>query len=629
MLKGKRVFVSGAAGVIGREMIPKLLKRGAIVFAADRKSRPQNFPKGVIYRQGDLNYISKKEIEAFKPEVLIHLAASFERSTESYEFFEENFHDNVLLSHHLISIFKDLPSLKKVIFPSSYLIYSPSLYSFDSAQDEPTTLKETDPIFPRNLTGSAKLNHEIELSFLRSFKPKVQVVLARIYRGYGRNSRDVISRFVRSLLKDEPISVYKKENLFDYIFSEDSAEGLLRLAESKFSGIINLGSGQSTRVSEVIATLKVFFPKMKIKYEDMDIPFEASRADTALLEKVTSWKPENSVKDGIKKIIEFEKKRKGYEIQEYGNVLVTSASKKIPMIEALKTAARKISPSIKVFAGDLDPEALSKYFADEFYKMPRLTDEAFDAILAYLKKKNISAVIPSRDGELEYWAKHKKILKKNKIHVMVSDSETISRSVDKLKFSKYLIEKNFPAIPAYSSVDQVKSPRIVVKERFGAGSASLGIDLTVNKALDHAKGLLEPIFQPFIKGEEFSVDLYVDLRGHIKGVIARKRSLVVNGESQITEVIADKKLEELCINSAKALGIRGHAIFQIIKQGSKYHLIECNARFGGASTISLSSGLDSFYWFLLEANGENIDSYPFIKSEVNLKQVRYPKDILL
>ena len=74
---------------------------------------------------------------------------------------------------------------------------------------------------------------------------------ARIFRGYGCNSRDVISRWVRALLAGEPINVFRPEGIFDYIYAEDSAEGLIRLAESNVTGIINLGTGRGRRVQEV------------------------------------------------------------------------------------------------------------------------------------------------------------------------------------------------------------------------------------------------------------------------------------------------------------------------------------------------------------------------------------------
>ena len=121
-MQGKRVFVSGGAGVIGRELVPRLLAAGAIPIVGDLKPRPAHFGPGVLYRQGDLNAMTEAEFHLHAPDVFIHLAATFERSTESYEFWEENFLHNVRLSHHLMTLAKDCPSLRRVVFASSYLI---------------------------------------------------------------------------------------------------------------------------------------------------------------------------------------------------------------------------------------------------------------------------------------------------------------------------------------------------------------------------------------------------------------------------------------------------------------------------------------------------------------------------
>ena len=217
-MKTKRVFVSGGAGVIGRELVPRLIERGAIVMVGDIKPCPGSFAPSIAYRRGDLNAMSLAEIEAFAPEVLIHLAATFERSAESYEFWSENFAHNVVLSHHLATLAKDLPSLQRMVFASSYLIYDPALYQFDKPQDGAVDLKESDPVRPRNLTGMAKLAHETELEFLGQFSlDRFTIVCARIFRGYGKGSRDVISRWVRALLAGEAISVFRTEEHHDFV----------------------------------------------------------------------------------------------------------------------------------------------------------------------------------------------------------------------------------------------------------------------------------------------------------------------------------------------------------------------------------------------------------------------------
>lgn len=184
MMKSKRVFVSGGSGVIGLEIVPKLLARGATVMVGDLKPRPSSFGPSVIYRQGDLNTLTDREFKAFRPDIFIHLAATFERSAESYEFWGENFLHNVQLSHHLMTLAKDTESLKKVVFASSYLIYDQMLYQFNFPATKAISLKETDSVLPRNLTGAAKFSHEIELRFLNQYKSKqFSTVCVRIFRG--------------------------------------------------------------------------------------------------------------------------------------------------------------------------------------------------------------------------------------------------------------------------------------------------------------------------------------------------------------------------------------------------------------------------------------------------------------
>jgi carbamoyl-phosphate synthase large subunit len=254
---GKRIFVSGGAGVIGSELIPMLHATGADVMVGDLKPRPASWPGSVRYRQGDLNEMKVQELHAFSPEVFIHLAATFERSTETHGFWEENFRHNVRLSHHLMTIHKDLESLRRVLFASSYLIYDPKLYCFSEPQSHARRLREDDPILPRNLTGMAKLAHEIELRFLEGFrKESFSTVIARIFRGYGRVSHCVISRWIRALLRGERIQVYRPEGFFDYIYAAETARGLIKLVQhSDLTGIINLGTDRARRVSQVVDVL--------------------------------------------------------------------------------------------------------------------------------------------------------------------------------------------------------------------------------------------------------------------------------------------------------------------------------------------------------------------------------------
>ncbi|RJQ40804.1 MAG: ATP-grasp domain-containing protein [Nitrospiraceae bacterium] len=300
------------------------------------------------------------------------------------------------------------------------------------------------------------------------------------------------------------------------------------------------------------------------------------------------------------------------------------------MIEAIKKAGLILGNSGRVFGADSDDGCFGKYFVDEFWQMPKLSDLSIASLLKYCGDNGISAIIPSRDGELRFFATHKRTLYDNGISVMVSDLEACETCIDKLTFYRRASEMGFPVIPTSPHIDDLQCSKYVVKERYGAGAHKIGLGLTKQQAVLHAEDLEEPVFQPEVEGKEVSVDVYVDLKGKTKGAVARTRDVVVNGESQITTTFSDPALEMVCSELAEKLGLYGHAVIQgIIDENNNFNIVECNSRFGGASTLSLETGLASFYWFLLEACGYSISDYPFIRSVTEKKQVRYPKDLII
>lgn len=627
-MNGKKIFVSGAAGVIGSELIPLLVEEGAKVMCGDLVPVPKHFPRNIIYRQGDLNYLTQEEIDLFNPEIFIHLAATFERSTESYGHWEENFWHNVRLSNHLMTLIRNVEGIKRVVNASSYLIYAKSLYQFDKPKNEPIRLKETDPINPRNLTGLAKLSHEIELDFLAKFKSaKFTSVSARIYRGYGKNSRDVISRWVRDALNGKSIQVYNPDGFFDYMYAEDTARGLLKLAKINYQGIVNLGTGRSRKVQDVVTILKRHFPKLKANYIETDEVVEASEANVAKLKQLTNWLPEKHLEETIPDIIEFERKRNPKKETDNRNILVTSSSSKVSLVRNVRTAAEKMASNIKIFGGDMDRECTSRFFVDNFWEMPLLNELSAEKVKDYCLKNKIGVVIPSRDGELLFFAQNKDYFSRFGIHIMVSAVKSVENCIDKLSFYRENKTRIPNIIPAEEDIDQLEEGKYVVKERYGSGSLSIGINLSRQEALDHAKGLAAPIYQPYIKGKEYSVDAYVAKKSDVKGVVMRERVKVVNGESQITTTYSDHALENALRNSIENLNLYGHIVLQVIvTEGGSAHIIECNPRFGGASSLSIQKGLDSFYWTLLESRGVELTAYPFVRKERELTQIKHTQD---
>lgn len=313
------------------------------------------------------------------------------------------------------------------------------------------------------------------------------------------------------------------------------------------------------------------------------------------------------------------------------HVLITSVSKKIPLIKAVRKALETVCPSpgkAKITGGDSNFHSIGRYFVDQFWHMPFQEILTIEEVIAFCKNNQVNAIIPTRDGELQFFSRYKELLAENGISCLVPSAKTVELCRDKFQFYTFLAKHHLPAIPTAKEIDKIHAQSYVVKECFGAGSASIGLNLVHSNAKQWGNKLKQPVYQPYIHGTEYSVDLYVDRHGTCLGAIARERELVYEGESQVTASLQFPALESLCCKAAALLNLSGPAVFQVLCDQSKHlHLIECNPRFGGASTLSVAMGLSVFDWFLQESM--QLPLTPFVRSPFEMRQIRHAEDLIM
>jgi carbamoyl-phosphate synthase large subunit len=309
-------------------------------------------------------------------------------------------------------------------------------------------------------------------------------------------------------------------------------------------------------------------------------------------------------------------------------ILISSASKKLPLIHAMQSAAHRTGFILKVISGDSSNSSLAKYLDENFWLMPKINDDALEQILNGCIERNIRIVLPTRDGELNFWATHEKYFATHGIHIIVSPLEAISKCIDKLAFSEFGQDIGLSVVKTAVEINEITATRFVTKERYGSGSREVGIDLDINGAQEHANKLTHPVFQPFIDGIELSADAWINQSHHVKALVLRRRDLVINGESSVTTTVTNTKVENEVKYCLEKFKLRGPVVLQgILDYSNQFHIIECNARFGGASTAGIAAGVDSLYWSIIEALGGNVNEIPFNRINGQLRQIRIAKDI--
>ena len=307
-------------------------------------------------------------------------------------------------------------------------------------------------------------------------------------------------------------------------------------------------------------------------------------------------------------------------------VLFSSLSAKIALYDSVCEQARTVIPDCEIIGADSDQSCRGAKQIDSFLIMPPIQDLDQESLLQFCKENNIQFVIPSRDGELLFWAVHQEFLYNNQIGVMISSESAISLCEDKFSFFKYFEKAPIPSISTSFSLDALPSSceRFVVKERMGSASRSIGLNLSREEIEGHVRGIQEPIFQPQINGRELSAETWIDQNGICHGVILRWRTLVINGESHESEIFSNPEWTEKIIQVFTMItGLRGHVLAQVIVDDKeRLHLVEINPRLGGASPLSLKAGLDSIKWSLQEFLGDSdqIPKSPILKSGLRLSK---------
>ena len=155
-----------------------------------------------------------------------------------------------------------------------------------------------------------------------------------------------------------------------------------------------IANDNARRIEEVLAVLKSHFPEMKYKDEESPINYEGSQANMDYTFQTIGWKPQQQIETVIPKIIAYEKEKHNIiSSDEKTAVLVTSISKKIGLLKAVKKACDKFGTNVTLIGGDVNKKAIGKHFVDLFWEMPPLKELNAEKIIAYCKSNQIKLII--------------------------------------------------------------------------------------------------------------------------------------------------------------------------------------------------------------------------------------------
>lgn len=312
-LKGKKVFVTGAAGFIGSHLVETLVKEGAQVTALvhyNSRNSYQNLeltdPK--ILREikivfGDVTDLPFLLKETRVMDVVFHLAALIAIpysyiAPQSYVATNIGGTLNILESGRTNSI-------KKIIVTSTSETYGTAKYV---PIDESHPLQGQSPYSATKIAAD-KLAESYYLSF------NLPVVTIRPFNTYGprQSARAVIPSIITQALQKKVIKLGSLTPVRDFNFVKDTANGLVMAAKAEkgLGEVINLGTGKGFSIGEVKDLIaEILGQEIKVEEDTQRVRPVASEVlrlicDNKKAWKVIGWKPKYDLREGLKETIDF------------------------------------------------------------------------------------------------------------------------------------------------------------------------------------------------------------------------------------------------------------------------------------------------------------------------------------
>lgn len=310
MKNRRRVIVTGGAGFIGAHLSRRLLSEGYRVTVLDNlfTGKKENIPQEADFIKVDLGRESARSIlEKIEGDAVFHLAG---QSSGEASFVDPPYD----FRSHVVSTFRLLEWCKKkrilrFLYASSMSVYGDPDY---------LPLDEEHPLRPKTFYAAGKISAEAYIRLYQGLG--INTTILRLFSVYGpgqnleNKMQGMVSIYLSYMLENAPLVVKGSSERFrDFIYIDDAIDAWLACFNNStsYGKTYNVGSGEQTKVKDLIICLKAIFGRDYLVKYTKGTPGDQFGvvADIRKIKRELKWKPRVNLGDGLDKMVSYEKGR--------------------------------------------------------------------------------------------------------------------------------------------------------------------------------------------------------------------------------------------------------------------------------------------------------------------------------
>ena len=286
------------------------------------------------------------------------------------------------------------------------------------------------------------------------------------------------------------------------------------------------------------------------------------------------------------------------------NILFTSVGRRVALVQLFRDALDDLGVAGTIVTADMQSLVPARFTGDVHETVPAVCDSGYvDRLIQICQEHDINLLVPLIDTELLLLARNNDRFAELGVTLLSSSEAVTEITIDKRRTHDFFVANGIVTPRVYPSdypwANGVSFP-VMLKPALGSGSIGVVQASNLQELEFHFRSICNPIVQEYVTGDEYTLDILVDLAGKVRSVVPRKRLEVRAGEMSKGVTVKHSELIAEGVRIAELLpGARGPITLQcFLTDDGTITSIEINPRFGGGFPLSAAAGANFPRWII-------------------------------